>query len=187
VTTVRFLLSKGANPNVADQNGATPLHVAAYCADTTDVLGLILEKKEVVINRLDNDGQTALHYAVRGKRVNNVGYLLENGADRTICDKKGNTPFQVAAAAVSQDSAILDLLLANEKKSEIDERNNAEDLDIIELPASQENVVNVNSLDNSGAHHQHIQSEQSEEISNPLKNATEVIGNTSSGVQSTAD
>jgi ankyrin repeat protein len=168
VTTVRFLLSKGANPNVADQNGATPLHVAAYCADTTEVIKLILEKKEVVINRLDNDGQTALHYAVRGKRVDNVRYLLENGADRTIRDQNGLTPYQVAAAAVNQDSAILDLLLSNEKNSEINERNNAEVLDIIELPLSQKDVANVNSLDNSGAH-QHIQSEQSEEISYPLE------------------
>jgi hypothetical protein len=74
----------------------------------------------------------------------------------------------VAAAAVNQDSAILDLLLSNEKNSEINERNNAEVLDIIELPLSQKDVANVNSLDNSGAH-QHIQSEQSEEISYPLE------------------
>jgi ankyrin repeat protein len=62
---------------------------------------------------------------VRGKRVDNVGYLLEIGADPAIRDNKGNTPFHLAAAAVNQDSAILDLLLATEKKIQIDERNNA--------------------------------------------------------------
>jgi ankyrin repeat protein len=181
VTTVRFLLSKGANPNVADQNGATPLHVAAYCAGTTDVLGLILINKQVDINGRDKNGQTALHFAVRGNRVDNVRYLLENGADRTIRDQNGLTPYQVAAAAVNQDSAILDLLLSNENKTEIGEGNNAEDLENVELPPSQEDVVDVNSLDNSGAQ-QHIQG-QSEDISNPLKDATEVIGNTGSGMQ----
>jgi ankyrin repeat protein len=116
VTVVDFLLSKGANPNVADQNGATPLHVAAYCADKTDVLDLILEKEKVDINRRDKDGQTALHYAVRGKRLDNVDYLLENGADPAIRDENGDTPVHLAATAVSQDSAILDLLLATEKR-----------------------------------------------------------------------
>jgi hypothetical protein len=87
----------------------------------------------------------------------------------------------VAAAAVNQDSAILDLLLSNENKTEIGEGNNAEDLENVELPPSQEDVVDVNSLDNSGAQ-QHIQG-QSEDISNPLKDATEVIGNTGSGMQ----
>jgi ankyrin repeat protein len=125
VTTARFLLSKGANPNVADRNGATPLHVAAYCADKTDVLGLILEKEQVDINRRDKNGQTVLHYAIRGKRVKNVGYLLENGADPAIRDENGDTPVHLAAAAVSQDSAILELLLSYENKPKIDERNNA--------------------------------------------------------------
>jgi ankyrin repeat protein len=90
--------------------------VAAYCADKTDVLDLILEKEKVDINRRDKDGQTALHYAVRGKRLDNVDYLLENGADPAIRDENGDTPVHLAATAVSQDSAILDLLLATEKR-----------------------------------------------------------------------
>ncbi|XP_046644986.1 ankyrin-1-like, partial [Daphnia pulicaria] len=125
VTAARFLLSKGANPNVADRNGATPLHVAAYCADTTDVLDLILEKEKVDINRRDKNGQTALHYAVRGYRVYNVDYLLENGANPAIRDENGDTPLHLAAAAFNKNSAILDLLLATEKKIQINERNNA--------------------------------------------------------------
>jgi ankyrin repeat protein len=105
VNAVRFLLSKRAYPNVADENEATPLHVAAYCANTIDVIKLILETKQVDINRRDKNGQTALHYAVRRNRVKNVRYLLENGADRTIRDENGDTPIHLAAAAVSQDSA----------------------------------------------------------------------------------
>ena len=84
----------------------------------------------------------------------------------------------MADAAVNQDPKILDLLLSNENKTEIDERNN--DKDNIELRATaQKDVVNANSLDNSWA-----------QISNPLKGAMdqlELIGNTSSGVQSTSD
>jgi ankyrin repeat protein len=99
--------------------------VAAYCANTTDGIDLILEKEKVDINRLDKNGQTALHYAVRGKRVDNVGYLLENGANPAIRDENGDTPFHLAEAAVSQDSAILDLLLSYENKPKIDERDNA--------------------------------------------------------------
>jgi ankyrin repeat protein len=186
VTAARFLLSKGANPNVAGKNGATPLHVAAYCANTTDVLGLILVNKQVDINGRDHNGQTALHYAARNNNVKTALYLLGNGADPAIRDNNGNTLFHLEAA-FNKNSAILDLLPANENKTEIDEGNNAKDLDIIELPLIQKDVINVNSLVNSGAQ-QDIQSEQSEGISNPLKGVTpEVIRNSSSGLQSTAN
>ncbi|XP_046462731.1 uncharacterized protein LOC124208913 [Daphnia pulex] len=172
VTVVDFLLSRGANPNVAGQNGATPLHMAAYCADKTDVLDLILKTKQVDINRRDKNGQTALHYAVRGYRVDNVGYLLENGANPAIRDENGYTPVHLVAAAVNKDSAILDLFRSNGKKTEIDERDNAEDLGIVELPPSQKDAANVDSLDNSGVQ-QHIQG-QSEEMSSPLQDATQI-------------
>ncbi len=124
VTAVDFLLSKRANPNVADQNGTTPLHVAAFCAIKTDVLGLILEK-EVDINSREQNGDTPLSLAIRAKNVIGIKLLLEKGADPTVRNENSDTPIHLAAAAFNKNSAILDLLLANEKKIDFDERNNA--------------------------------------------------------------
>ncbi len=56
VTSARFLLSKGANPNVADENGATSLHLAADFAGDIDIVELFLNHQDVDVNCLDNKG-----------------------------------------------------------------------------------------------------------------------------------
>jgi ankyrin repeat protein len=63
VTTARFLLSKGASPNVADENKITPLHKAAKFAKDPDIVELLLNHKEVEINCFDKNKQNALYYA----------------------------------------------------------------------------------------------------------------------------
>jgi ankyrin repeat protein len=64
VTAVRLLLSNGANPNIADKDGDTPLHVAAAYAKDMDIVELLLNKKYVDVNCLDKWGKNALWYAM---------------------------------------------------------------------------------------------------------------------------
>jgi ankyrin repeat protein len=68
VTAARFLLSKGANPNVANKNGVTPLHLAAVLGKNMDIIELLLNHEDVDVNCLTNDGQSALHYAMDNKK-----------------------------------------------------------------------------------------------------------------------
>jgi ankyrin repeat protein len=77
VTAAHFLLSNGANPSVADKNGRTPLHWAALLAKDMNIVGLLLNHKGTNVNYLDNEGNDALHYAMK-----NIHGLSERIANR---------------------------------------------------------------------------------------------------------
>ena len=74
--------SKGANPNIADENKITLLHWAAKFAKNPDIVELLLNQKDVDINCLDNFEENALDYAKvnehgLGERITNL--LIEKG------------------------------------------------------------------------------------------------------------
>nr|CAH0112680.1 unnamed protein product [Daphnia galeata] len=118
----RHLIQKGADPNIADGKGMTPLHLAARIGKTTDLIDLILKMKQIDINGRDTNGRTILHCALNGNNVTIARHLLENGADPTVRDNDGVTPFDVAVIN-SEDIDLLDLILSNEKQVDIDEKN----------------------------------------------------------------
>jgi ankyrin repeat protein len=99
------------------------LHVASLSAKTTEILDVILETGKFDINGLDNNGWTPLHCAIIGSNaVTNARYLLEKGADPTMGDNKGHTPFHMAAS-FSRKTNILDFILVNNNQFDIDHRN----------------------------------------------------------------
>ncbi len=61
-----LLLEAGANCNVANSRGERPLHFAAL-HDTDNLVGALLRKK-TYINAWDNDGKTALDWAISKKK-----------------------------------------------------------------------------------------------------------------------
>jgi ankyrin repeat protein len=99
------------------------LHLASFCAKATDLIDFILEIGKFDINGAVNRGATPIHYAIAGSNAaTNARYLLEKGADPTIGDNKGHTPFHMAAAS-SQETDILDFILVNNNQFDIDHRN----------------------------------------------------------------
>jgi ankyrin repeat protein len=120
---VPHLIGKGADPNIADKNGITALHFAASNAKTIEIINLILENKQVDINHINKVGDTALHHAIMAKHIETARFLLEKGADPARRNNKGLTPFHMAAILL-KDTDVLGLMLGNEKKIEIDERDN---------------------------------------------------------------
>jgi hypothetical protein len=86
-----------------DNAGSTPLHWAVY-SGAEDILLYLLnidifdseEEKINYINQLDDQGYSALHLSVTSKSVRILMKLLQNGADTSIVNKKGQTPLQVA-------------------------------------------------------------------------------------------
>ncbi len=87
---VGFLLQFGANPNVRDREGNTPLILAAIGRWTDGVRIFTTIKAQVdVQNRL---GETALLKAVQNRDSFMVKQLLDAGANPDISDNSGRTP-----------------------------------------------------------------------------------------------
>jgi hypothetical protein len=74
-----FLLQKGANPNIADKEGMTPLLLATQLRFVDGVRTLLAKKAKV--NEANRQGETALIRAVQLRDGELVRLLLANGAD----------------------------------------------------------------------------------------------------------
>ena len=78
-TWLAFLLQKGANPNIADKEGMTPLLLATQLRFVEGVR--ILLSKNAKVNDANRQGETALIRAVQLRDAEMVRLLLDNGAD----------------------------------------------------------------------------------------------------------
>ncbi len=78
-TWVGFLLQKGANPNIGDKNGNTPLMLASQLGFIDGVDWLVDKKANV--DAANRGGETALILAVHGKNTAMVRALLKAGAN----------------------------------------------------------------------------------------------------------
>lgn len=92
---VKLLLAHGADPNLPDNAGWTPLHYAAWFGSGVSVLDLLREHGATVDARNDR-GITPLYFASVAGHTVQVKYLLEQGADRSIASKSGYTPLRAA-------------------------------------------------------------------------------------------
>ena len=87
----RLLLARGADPNAADDDGATPI----LLAESLDVVSALLEAGADP-SRPDDLGQTPLHFAVDWGAPH-VRALLAAGADPNAVDEAGDTPLHWAS------------------------------------------------------------------------------------------
>lgn len=90
---VRFLLSRGADPNATDHSGRSALWRAVVMETNSGYITLLAEHGANV-NAQDSDGRTPLMYASDLCRYWHIQALLAAGADPTIADKKGRTALQ---------------------------------------------------------------------------------------------
>ncbi|KAK7732807.1 hypothetical protein SLS57_000750 [Botryosphaeria dothidea] len=120
----KFLLEKGADPNLGREGGASPLAIAAF-KPSAEVLDLILSfgakmDPQALFNAIQLRGgggipvmklliergadvnarikgkATPLHWAVRSGDKERIQLLLENGADKTNNSFAGRTPADLA-------------------------------------------------------------------------------------------
>ncbi|XP_014231650.1 ankyrin-1-like [Trichogramma pretiosum] len=107
---VELLLRKGADPNMADNEGSTALHIICMRRDDGMIemllkicaeLGVTLQ-----VDARDKSGDTPLHAALSNGRVQTSELLLRNGANPNAANAKGSTPLH-SICKHPEDSHIL--------------------------------------------------------------------------------
>jgi cytochrome c peroxidase len=89
-------VEKGADVHSREKNsGRTALHKACYW-NHTHMMDWMLKELKIDVNVQDYNGDTALHDAAMFGHEKIVEALLVAGADRSIKNKQGKTPAEVA-------------------------------------------------------------------------------------------
>ena len=107
---VRTALRAGANPNAAQGDGLTALHLAAE-KGSLEVTRLLIDAKANVEARSRIGGYTPLHVAAQNAHAPVVTALLAAGASpRATTTTGGSTPLHLAAKALNGEAAVRALL-----------------------------------------------------------------------------
>ena len=113
-TWLRFLLGKGANPNLADKNGVTALQLASDLGWTDGVE--ILVGAGASIDLTNSAGETPLISAVHRRDTALVRALLAAGADPDRTDNSGRSARDYAELIGSQSGIVAELDKAREDR-----------------------------------------------------------------------
>ncbi len=106
LSKAKDFINKGADVNIKNGDGKTPLHIAVE-KNYEDIVRLLLQKN-ADLNTKDNNGNTPLHIAVKNGNYFVVKELLRAGADKNIKNNEGKTALDIAKEL--GDDEIIDLL-----------------------------------------------------------------------------
>ena len=125
-----LLLNKRAKISVANEDDVTPLHIACHegCTDVVSALLFHGHQQNIVrklVNAEDNQGSTALHYAVESGVKSTVEVILQHNANPIATKKNEATPLHIAARGGHIDIAGL-LLQFKEQARDIIEMTDRE-------------------------------------------------------------
>lgn len=96
---IRLLLDIGVNPKIVDDQGRTPLMMAACASKDTLAtrIARLLLSRGAGVECVDHQGRTALSYACQHGHCKLVKLLIDDDCDVNKADKEGNTPLMYAA------------------------------------------------------------------------------------------
>lgn len=101
---IMMLLRRHADLNVRDSSNATPLIIAARLKQYDTVVQLVLFRtgSEIDINAKDDDGNTALHYAVLNNDYLMAKTLVRFGSDMFTKNLNDQSAFELTAYSGNQ-------------------------------------------------------------------------------------
>jgi hypothetical protein len=101
----KFIITQGVDINAKSDMGSALM--ACIVKGNNEIAKLLIAGK-ADLNLVDNQGTTALMYAVQFKNIEIIKLLLANNANKNLKDNKGKTAFEYAV--FSADEAIINLL-----------------------------------------------------------------------------
>jgi ankyrin repeat protein len=104
---VELLIKQGAEVNLQDKYGHTPLHVAASI--NSPAVADLLIQSGAEVNAQNEDGDAPLHYAAKNNSPTVAELLIKSGAEVNAQDKDGKTPLHWAAE--NNSAAVAELLI----------------------------------------------------------------------------
>ncbi|CAB0041378.1 unnamed protein product [Trichogramma brassicae] len=125
---IKLLLRGGADPNLANNEGSTPLHGRMiqpwFEEDRAEkmIFEICDEKQlQVQVDARDKLGNTPLHLALANQRRGSTELLLKRGADPTLVNEKGETPLHIVCKGDKDDDLIeLFFKICDEKNRKVD-------------------------------------------------------------------
>jgi ankyrin repeat protein len=107
-----FLAIKDENLEIKEllfDNGANDILFCYIVYDNFDYFQTCVNKNN--INRLNSNGETLLYFAVSRNKIDFINYLLENGADPNICNKKEQNQSPLYQAVLNRNYEIFKKLI----------------------------------------------------------------------------
>uniref|UniRef100_A0ABD2WVF3 Uncharacterized protein n=1 Tax=Trichogramma kaykai TaxID=54128 RepID=A0ABD2WVF3_9HYME len=100
IEIAKLLLQKGADPNSANDEGETALHLLCQVKDDPDSVEMIFEAchdkyRPVQINAENGEGDAPLTLALLNSKPEVAKCLLKRGANQNFANKKGFTPLHI--------------------------------------------------------------------------------------------
>lgn len=139
------MIAAGANVNLGQPDGTTPLHWAVYRVDRELVLTLL--KRGARVNARNRYGSSPLSEAVRVANPELVGILLEAGADAGAANADGQTPLLLAAR--TGNVAVAELLVRH--GADVNAREHFKDQSALMWAAAEGHAEMVRFLISKGA------------------------------------
>ena len=94
--SLKLLIQKGANVHYVNPENQSSALILAAAKGHSSVVKHLLTLSETNINHVDEDGNSALMFAVYGDFKNCVKDLLDYGADITLVNSNLDTAYQIA-------------------------------------------------------------------------------------------
>jgi ankyrin repeat protein len=112
---LRYLLSLGANPNLADKKGVTPIMIASQLGFIEGIE--LLAEKGAKVDDANDAGETPLIMAVHKRDMPMLRILLAAGADPDRSDNSGRTARDYARLDGNASSALQEIEANSKNKT----------------------------------------------------------------------
>ncbi|KFY67362.1 hypothetical protein V496_01632 [Pseudogymnoascus sp. VKM F-4515 (FW-2607)] len=107
-TAIHLLLLHKASVSQPDKAGECPIHWAAYGFDLRLFLRYLYSNsgpdRDSLLRLTNNNGETLLHYAAAGCRIEVMEYLISHGLDINATNSNGWTPLMCALTPIGHNA-----------------------------------------------------------------------------------